>query len=147
MQTSTLESNDAAAASDAVRCPRCGSAALEGADYCNSCGASLALDWGAPPPAAPRRRIGGTKWSPHEEVLPNEVGTLRLETPYTAPSRNDSRRKYGKPRRRTRRRVAVVLLIAVLLVSTVASALALRTRSTLDQVNSLSAIPVQVTDA
>src|SRR5215212_8364928 len=128
-------------------CRRCGNAASLELSYCETCGASLALGWGGEPPPAPRRRLGGTKWIPIEEIEPGEATKSATSFAAPAPATPRAKRRTSKRAPIFRRRIVVIPLVMVVFATTLAGVLTYRARATINQVQQISALPAQITDA
>lgn len=144
----SIQTVDLPAPSSALRtCRRCGNAAPADVSYCETCGASLALGWGGEPPPAPRRRIGGTKWIPVEEIEPGDGGVAAPSVATATPSVLRSQRRVSKRSPLYRRRIVIIPLLVVILSTTLAGVLTYRARATIDKVQQLSTIPVTISDS
>ena len=144
----SIQTVESPAAPTAMRtCRRCGKAAPIEDSYCATCGASLTLGWGGDPPPAMRRRIGGTKWIPVEDVEPGEAVRQQPTLAVPAPAAPRSKRRASRRTPTYRRRIVVIPLLLMVLASTLAGVLTFRARATINQIQQLSEVPAQVTDA
>ncbi len=132
-----------------LTCTACGHRAPADDRFCGQCGAALpGRSNGALSHAEnTRRRIGGTTWTP---VSPVEQSITQLSgAPVTvSASTTTSTRKRRRRRTRWYRRKLVVLpLVLLVLMTGVAGAAVYRAQTTLNTLHEISELPPQVTDS
>lgn len=144
----TIQSGDATGELVLTRnCPQCGATAPNDHRYCGRCGAALPADGPSPSARPPRRRIGGTPWTPSEDAPELRIGGSNSASTYASTGRQRVRKKRRKRTPWHRRKLVVLPLLVLLLVTGAVGALAYRAHSTLGTIHRVSTPPAQITDS